>query len=388
MGKFLSSMAKPARQIWSRLNAALGLGVPEQFGDALTLLQHKRLQQLVPLLYLTIALTSSAAALAAQGRFPVAYKLVLPALLVIASSIRYFMWVMRRGSNPTLSVAKKHLRSTFLITIILCALGGYWTSASYIASGEDVLAPIFMILAAFACVSCLWSLPRAAVASLVVGLGPVTVQMLMSDQIGIVAMACGVILVAIMQARLVFGRFTEMVNNLVLETEMRRLAETDALTGLANRRAFEQKLEAASADAATAPFSIIMIDLDGFKPANDRYGHAAGDAILAKVADRLTALCDSAACLARIGGDEFSLLITGDHSQKSITDLCWAIRTTVSLPYQFDGKIIHISASIGIAHASGANTEPSDLLKAADAALYRDKRGEAPTKQSRSRKAA
>jgi diguanylate cyclase len=356
---------------WRRLNQILGLGVPDGFADVLTLLQHDRLQKLVPLLYLTIALNSFAGALAAQGDFPLVFQLIFPAIMIFASIVRYFMWKSRRGKTPTLFEARKQLRSTFYVALLLNVFGGYWTLAAYSATNEDVLATIFMIMSTFASITCLWSLPRAAMTAILVGLGPLLVVMLMSDDIGIVAMAMSVILVSILQILLIFGRFSEMVNNAILGTEMRRLAETDVLTGLANRRAFENEL--AEAVSTEAGLSLLMLDLDGFKPANDRFGHAAGDLILAKVADRLRSVCGGSSCVARIGGDEFAIIFRGFFEPSEISELARVIRTTLSIPYDIEGNSVVVSASIGISRYPADGCSPAELLRAADLELYSDK---------------
>ena len=144
----------------------------------------------------------------------------------------------------------------------------------------------------------------------------------------------------------------------------RVLARTDELTTLPNRRRLISEIQT----FATRKGSLLLLDLDGFKPVNDSYGHEVGDKVLQQVAQRFTRALPNNALLARLGGDEFGILVDG--SQESVMEIALALRGTLSYPFVIDGHEISISVSIGIADNDGAD----DLLLRADNAMYSAKR--------------
>ena len=144
----------------------------------------------------------------------------------------------------------------------------------------------------------------------------------------------------------------------------RVLARTDELTTLPNRRRLISEIQT----FATRKGSLLLLDLDGFKPVNDSYGHEVGDKVLQQVAQRFMRALPSTALLARLGGDEFGILVDG--SQDSVMEIALALRGTLSYPFVIDGHEISIGVSIGIADNDGAD----DLLLRADNAMYSAKR--------------
>ncbi len=152
--------------------------------------------------------------------------------------------------------------------------------------------------------------------------------------------------------------------------EARQLADFDALTGLPNRRSFFAALDTLA--QAGAAFDLGLIDLDGFKPVNDIYGHAAGDAVLTEVARRLTAVGDDQVRAARLGGDEFALIVEGGADATTLLALGERLCGALRQPYAFAGMTIGLSASIGFARG-GDGLDAKPLLERADYALYRAK---------------
>lgn len=149
----------------------------------------------------------------------------------------------------------------------------------------------------------------------------------------------------------------------LLKAEMEHQSRTDVLTGLANRRAFMTRLE----DRAGEPGSLVLLDLDYFKAVNDRFGHAAGDAVLADFARRLAAAFEPTGFAARIGGEEFAVLAAEPH--RDAVARAETFRATLTkTPMPFEGEDIVVTASIGV--ASGQGRTPRDLYATADRALY------------------
>ncbi len=147
-------------------------------------------------------------------------------------------------------------------------------------------------------------------------------------------------------------------------------AHTDALTGLANRRALIASLQAWVQQPPSQPWALAYLDLDGFKPVNDDFGHAAGDALLQRIARQLQQW-PAAQCAARMGGDEFVLLLVGEH------DYTWAMQqlaAQLGKVQQLEGYAVQVSVSIGLAcFAPGAAPGVDEVLRQADKAMYQAK---------------
>ncbi|GAB4575133.1 MAG: GGDEF domain-containing protein [Rhodothalassiaceae bacterium] len=161
--------------------------------------------------------------------------------------------------------------------------------------------------------------------------------------------------------------------------ELETLSRTDELTGLANRRAFDEFLKRAIAAAKRHGEQglIGIVDLDGFKLVNDRFGHDAGDQVLRAVGTLLEDGLRTTDCAARLGGDEFALVLTRtSHTggQKRLKQLQKAIE---ALSFRFEGEDCHIGASLGMVGFDGAS-EPRTLLLEADRRMYREKRLRCP----------
>lgn len=153
-----------------------------------------------------------------------------------------------------------------------------------------------------------------------------------------------------------------------------RLARQDTLTGLANRLLFREELEEACRRLEHGySFALVCIDLDHFKDVNDTLGHPTGDALLQAVAARLTDTARGRDIVVRLGGDEFAVIQAGADTRPHVEALTQRIIRSVSQPYQIHGHKITIGATVGVAFAPVDGTDPDQLLKYADMALYRAK---------------
>jgi diguanylate cyclase (GGDEF)-like protein len=156
------------------------------------------------------------------------------------------------------------------------------------------------------------------------------------------------------------------------------LARHDPLTGLSNRRVFETEINHAVSRALQDGniSSLLMIDLDRFKPVNDQLGHPAGDLVLCEVSRRLTALIGEDDAVARIGGDEFAIITTGQgeaHAER-LAQLASRVLEAMRAPMNILGNTVQIGATVGIASCPTDGADKEILMRAADLALYRAKR--------------
>ena len=152
------------------------------------------------------------------------------------------------------------------------------------------------------------------------------------------------------------------------------LAHTDALTGLVNRRGLNMAL--ASAVQGCGPrqlLAVYMLDLDGFKPVNDQYGHDVGDELLITVAQRLRATVRTGDVVARVGGDEFVVMAGGLQSEDQAEELGGKLLATFRESFALEQEICHVGVTIGYVLAPPDGIEAALLLKAADAAMYAGK---------------
>jgi diguanylate cyclase len=156
------------------------------------------------------------------------------------------------------------------------------------------------------------------------------------------------------------------------------VATHDALTGLPNRQLFEDRANTAMAQAQRegSTFAIGYMDLDGFKPVNDTYGHAVGDALLRAVGQLLSESVRATDTVARIGGDEFLILLTPlkDHAEQEAEATARRLREKITAIRQVEGRDIRISASIGLAFYPRHARSLDSLLICADQAMYAAKR--------------
>jgi len=171
------------------------------------------------------------------------------------------------------------------------------------------------------------------------------------------------------------GTATDITAEVEARKRVEYLSEHDVLTGLPNRKRLRDFLEGtlAFSSAGQKPLVMLSIDLDRFKPVNDLLGHAVGDRVLLETARRLEECVRSEDLIARIGGDEFVMIITDMSDHAEIEALCERLIHTVEQPMHFDGQDIHISASIGIALAPGDASQAAELLRYSDIALYEAK---------------
>lgn len=158
------------------------------------------------------------------------------------------------------------------------------------------------------------------------------------------------------------------------EAKIEHMARHDALTNLANRTLFRERLEEALVRVRRGDsLAVLCLDLDRFKSVNDTLGHPVGDALLRCVAERLQDCVRETDSIARLGGDEFAVIQVATERPHNVAPLARRIVDALSAPYDVEGHHIVIGASVGIALSPNDGTDPDALLKAADLALYRAK---------------
>jgi len=171
------------------------------------------------------------------------------------------------------------------------------------------------------------------------------------------------------------GTHTDISERKAAEATVWQQAHFDALTGLPNRRTLQNRLQAAIAKGPgnATPRALIFIDLDHFKEVNDTLGHDSGDQLLQEAAVRIQACFGTQDTVARMGGDEFTVLLTTVPPQQELEALLQRVLNTLCTAYQLDAEKVYVSASLGVALYPQDATEVTNLLKHADQALYEAK---------------
>ncbi|QND63354.1 sensor domain-containing diguanylate cyclase [Mesorhizobium loti] len=164
----------------------------------------------------------------------------------------------------------------------------------------------------------------------------------------------------------IFGMKQDITEEKILSDRMRYLAEYDVMTGLANRGRFQERL--AHADEGRPLGALLLVDLDGFKAVNDTFGHVVGDECLKEAAKRLAGGCAEADLVARVGGDEFAVLVGPHLDRGAVSGLARRIIEAMGKPVAACGHSLGLGASVGIAFTEAG--APCDLFTQADTALY------------------
>ncbi|MGD0940412.1 MAG: GGDEF domain-containing protein [Terracidiphilus sp.] len=157
-----------------------------------------------------------------------------------------------------------------------------------------------------------------------------------------------------------------------LYSDLLQRSEVDLLTRVHNRRSIEERMDALieEAEQNASVFGLIYIDLDHFKPINDRYGHHVGDLFLQEVADRMKNQLRSHDLLARLGGDEFAVLLPRVSNRNRIEEIALRLEHCFKEPFTLEGNLLEGSASFGYSMYPEDGTTKESLLSAADAAMY------------------
>lgn len=357
--------------------------------------QYLRLRRHIPPLYGVLAVNAAALAFTHRHSAPLLLTLGVPCVLVLACLQRIQAWA-RPVDPAAISVAQAERlmqRTSWLgIGMALGFLAWSLVLDQFGTPDQRGHVVLFIAVTVLACIFCLTHLPRAATAIAIIVNGAFTAYCLAEGREERIAMALSVGLVAALILFVIRDSFASFVkleesrSALIagqrqaerLEAESARLARTDALTELPNRRQFFEEVERRLVaqpgmdGPSDARFSIGLLDLDGFKPVNDTQGHAQGDRLLQAIGARIAAACDGKASVSRLGGDEFGIIIPAgiDAGQQLMQSVCQAIQE----PVELGDIVVSVGASGGVAAYPESARNANDLFDRADFALYHAKR--------------
>lgn len=343
---------------------------PESIRRAAEQVQIERLRRQVPNLYAVAMFNTVTIILALWHDQATWLQMMIPAALILFCAIRIMIWVRRDVAHVTSGDAGRWLRQVSVAAAAGVSVAALWCIWSLLAKATTypMLGPISLSLGVICVAHCLAIVRVPAILSLVLGIYPTGIFMvLMGDQLSVI-LGLTFMTSALLQVRLVNEQYGVMLRGLLLEKKIRDQANTDALTLLPNRRAFMDLLETELATGGG--FGLALLDLDGFKQVNDRFGHLAGDMLLQTVGARLDAYCVGNDVAARLGGDEFVVLMRGCNDPALVSAKSTGIIATLCQPVDISGERVAVSASLGFAVHPRDGHSSASLLAAADVALY------------------
>lgn len=171
----------------------------------------------------------------------------------------------------------------------------------------------------------------------------------------------------------VFGFIRDVTLEVSTERQLRRMADHDALTGVSNWRSFHRRFEDAVEVTNGAGLALVVLDVDHFKSVNDRHGHAVGDQLLVEFARRLASGVRPCDTVARIGGDEFAVILPGLSGRAAVASRMTTLLGLFETPIETSAGRLDVGISLGAAHYPEGGVTPDELLKNADIALYQAK---------------
>lgn len=337
----------------------------------------------VPLMYGILLANVWALAITFMAVAPVWLSIWIPIGLSLVCVVRLAGWWRSRHRVPTPEAAHKALTRTnqfaFALTVGLVS----WALSLYPYGDAYMQGNIafFIAITGLGVIICLQQLRSAAFIVAIVMNTAFVIYFSLAGIASFIGMAANLVLVSVTLLLVVTVQYRHFAGAVIARTKLEaisrenaRLANLDALTGLSNRRQFFTHLDGAFQESEAKRLAVGIIDLDGFKPINDLYGHKVGDSLLIEVGQRLTALVGSNTHISRLGGDEFALtMIDCPEDDKLLAlgeSICIALRT----PFVLSEATVQISGSIGFAVFPQLAANVNELYERADYALYQGKR--------------
>jgi diguanylate cyclase (GGDEF)-like protein len=375
----------------NRLDRLIGLRPASAFDEALLRERLVAIKRQMPWMHgmLLASLAGLVIAIPPKTSLSMLSAGVLFAILIVRAP----HMVRIRTEDVSAQSARLELRRTFLVANLYFVVSLTWQLSLYFALPSDDGFDIAMFagIAALGASGALSSFSPAARIPLLVGALPFAGLLTLGNRPADQAVGFSLLVVLALRLRLlnvqnlaferlVRARFAlEMEKRRAVEAELdaitqqaraEEIANRDPLTGLVNRRGFVGEL-AGMPEGARRDLALILLDLDGFKPINDTFGHLIGDQMLVEVSRRLLDLGSGARVVARLGGDEFAVVCRCESAGHAVVVAQQAI-ASISVPYKLDGREMRISACAGVSFQGDKSV--NDALRRADIALYDAKR--------------
>jgi diguanylate cyclase len=367
-------IANALRRTVSTLKSWVFPPVPADIAGALRKAQFESVRRQVPMLLMVAGLnTSIIMAICAHDGLPLlTYGWMAGLILYCTVRAVDLHRQMARPIAPERMSGMMKLNVTMAMVMITGL--GLMSSITFVAGifSSETMIPISLAFGATSIAHCLYTLRPAAIGTLVLGMVPQSIVMILFGDFQSRMLGVATLTVAILMIRFVAAQYDQLITSLCLEKQNYDLANSDALTGIANRRAIMALLAQEHVERSKdgAHFGVALLDLDGFKGVNDNLGHHTGDALLQQVASRLAKGALSSDVVGRLGGDEFIILFRNLVRPEEVSSRATAMLAGLCVPADLGGVRVPVAASLGHAVFPIDAGTIEDLLIVADKALY------------------
>jgi len=350
--------------------------------------QFREFVHQVPLMYFIVSWNAVAVAFTFREHAGPILSCGVALFLSAVAVVRARWWIRNGERNFSDAEIIRQIRKTGRLAVVLTAMFTFWAITLYPSGDAHSKAHLtfFLALTQISSVFCLFPLRSAALSVATIASVPFLIYFSTVDNSRMLPEALMLTLVAGGMVFILYkynSTFSKLIRSRhilrqrQLETqklsdENRRIAYTDPLSGLPNRRALLSRLEEIVEISGRQPGSLAMvfIDLDGFKVINDFHGHLFGDHLITEVGQALSSLRRENSMLARMGGDEFALLIEGEDAGEEAQQFAAMALERLTQPVTILDRQFQIGASIGISVDEDGMTAPYELLRQADTAMY------------------
>lgn len=348
--------------------------MPDDVQQRLTSVQVERALEHVPMIY-AVALFNITLIMVMCFHMDLPFSsYVWMGVVAILAFCRMILWIRRSRAPQQLNNPRQMLRNLAWISLGLISGLSAWSVYALTTDifGDMILIPVSLVFGSTCIAHCLAPIRKVAISVLGVGVVPAALFMMLWGDFESIILGASMLSIALLMTIFLSESYQRIVDGIVMEEKIRALANTDPLTGLANRRAIMDALD--RVDEEQSAYAVAMLDLDGFKQINDSLGHHIGDALLQTVADRLTKAALPAEYVGRMGGDEFIILMPDAASPGAAAARTTALLGALCTPAHIGGEHLTLAGSMGYALYPKDGSDSEAVLIAADDALYEAKR--------------
>ncbi|WP_269583102.1 putative bifunctional diguanylate cyclase/phosphodiesterase [Roseibium sp. Sym1] len=351
--------------------------------------QYNELKTQVPSLYALLMVNAIAVSYTHFHLAPVYLTVGTLGPILILTCLRLVAWIRARKTELGPQEAIRKMRQTVVLGSLIAAIYITWSLSldAYGGPAERGHVALFIAITVIGCIFCLMHLPQAALMVMLIVTVPYLIHYLGQGNDVYAAIALNIFLVCLVILQVLFNGYNGFCKLIQSQSELAakqketarlnaenaRLAQTDVLTGLPNRRYFFNRLETLIEEIGQDEdtFAVGIVDLDRFKPINDTYGHQIGDQLLMKVGQRLKSVGLDNTEICRLGGDEFGFFYRGnqDDASKFGEMIC----TSIKAPFKIGDLHLSVGASCGIAFYPESGRTAHALFDRSDYALYHSK---------------
>lgn len=345
----------------------------------LTVARHRVLSKQIPIMYLIVIVNVLILSTFQLGKVPHYLTILAPGVLVGISLTRILAIYLHAETAVSIEKLRSYHRVTFVFSVFMGGAFIVWALLLFEAGDSQAKAQVvfFIGLTVLVVIVCLMPILQVAITIFAIVVVPASVFLAIQPEGVYRAMAVNMFLVIGALVAILWRSFADFRDNIERQVELDRVnreiqkvANEDSLTGLANRRSLFDDLQVCI--NAKTQFVLVLIDLDGFKPVNDVFGHAVGDKVLQEIASRALKIIPENAFMARLGGDEFAIRLAETTEQDAVK-VVKGIFQVISEPSTMIEGSAMVSGTAGLAQYPNDGENVLKLFENADFALYHAK---------------